>query len=232
MMAVEKYMAAHRWDGYLNIGDFMDMDTISSFNASEPRKTRGRYISADFEEGNKILDRHQAIIRAKNRKAKFVMLEGNHEERVERWLDKNPMFEGYFDIPRALNFEERGFEWVKSWTEGKIYTIGKANFIHGKFTNQYHPAKMAQRFGDNIFYGHTHDMMCHAVAHELHPDKVHVGQSIGCLCTSQGYMKGSNNNWQQGFMVLHLLPSGQFTYYLPRIFNHKFIGPDGVLYAP
>lgn len=232
MIAVEKYMAAHRWDGLLNIGDFMDMNTISNFNKGKPRQTQGQYISADFEEGNKILDRHQAIIRKRNKHAQFVYLEGNHEERVERWLDENPMFDGYFNIPKALNLDKRGFKWVRAWTNNEIYSIGKANFVHGKYTNQYHPAKMAHYYGDNIFYGHTHDMMCHAVAKQLHPDKVHVGQSIGCLCLPQKYMKGNFNNWQQGFMVLFVLPNGNFTYYLPRIFNHKFIGPDGVLYEP
>ena len=45
-------------------------------------------------------------------------------------------------------------------------------------------------------------------------------------------MKGKPSNWQQGFMVLFLLPNGNYTYYTPRIFNHQFIGPDGVLYTP
>jgi hypothetical protein len=60
-----------------------------------------------------------------------------------------------------------------------------------------------------------------------------VGQSIGCLCEyDQAYMKGKPSNWQQGFMVLFLLPNGNYTYYTPRIFDHQFIGPDGVHYAP
>lgn len=58
-----------------------------------------------------------------------------------------------------------------------------------------------------------------------------MGQSIGCLCEyDQAYMKGKPSNWQQGFMVLFLLPNGNYMYYTPRIFDHKFIGPDGVLY--
>ena len=57
------------------------------------------------------------------------------------------------------------------------------------------------------------------------------GQSIGCLCErDQAYMKGKPSNWQQGFMVLHVLPGGNYTYYTPRIFNAEFIGPDGVHY--
>lgn len=232
MMAVEKYMAAHRWDGYLNIGDFLDMDTISSFNEGKARLLQGKSISADILEANKILDRHQAIVRKRNPKAKFVLLEGNHEERVERFLDEHPQFAGFLDVPTMLQLEERGIEWVQSWTKGVVYTIGKANFVHGKATNNYHAKKMAEDYGDNIFYGHTHDMMCIPKASRLHPDKVIVGQSIGCLCVDMPYMKGRPSKWQQGFAVFHFQPNGTFTYYTPRIFNHKFVGPDGVLYEP
>ncbi len=231
LAAVEKYMAAHRWDGYLNIGDFLDFDCISSFNKNAPRRKEGKRLWKDIAIANDILDRHQAMVRANNRHARFVLLEGNHEERLERWLDENPEWEGYADLRPLLRLAERDIQWVRSWSKGETFKVGKATFLHGNYTNQYHPAKMATKYGDSVFYGHTHDMMNHAVASHLNPNKVHVGQSIGCLCErEQSYMKGKPTNWQQGFMVLFLLPDGNYTYYTPRIFNHKFVAPDGVLY--
>lgn len=231
LSAVEKYMTAHKWDGYLNIGDFLDFDCISSFNKNAPRRKEGKRIWRDIHIANEILDRHQKLVKARNPKAKFVLLEGNHEERLERWLDENPEFDGYLSVPRLLRLEERGVEWIKSWSRGETYKIGKATFLHGNYTNQYHPSKMATKYGDSVFYGHTHDMMCHAVSNHLNANKVHVGQSIGCLCErEQAYMKGKPSNWQQGFMVLYLYPDGNFTYYTPRVFSHKFIGPDGISY--
>lgn len=233
LAVVEKYMATRKWHGYIQIGDFMDLDTISSFNINKPRLSENRRLNKDFDLANTILDRHQRIIRKKNPDAEFVLLEGNHEERIERYLDQHPVFEGMLDIPRLLRLDERGFKWIKSWTNGQAYKVGKANFVHGRYTNQYHPAKMVQKYGDNIFYGHTHDMMCHAVANEFHVDKTIVGQSIGCLCKRDlAYMKGQPSNWQQGFMVLFVRPGGKFTYYTPRIIDHEFIGPDGILYTP
>lgn len=232
-IAVEKFIAKYRWDVYLNLGDFIDFDSISSFSEGRPRLVNGKSINRDIAEANKILDRHQAIIRKRNPKAKFVILEGNHEERTERFLDVHPQFEGLLDVPTLLHLKDRGFEWVPSWTTGKPYTIGKASFIHGtSSTGKYHVYKMADDYGDNIFCGHSHDMMCIPKASKLHPDKVIVGQSIGCLCTDMPYMKGRPSKWQQGFAVFYFQPDGSFTYYTPRIFNHKFIGPDGILYTP
>lgn len=232
IMAVEKYMAAHRWDYYGNIGDFLDFDTISSFNKGKP-KNQMRPIWEDIKQANNMLDRHQAIIRKKNRKAEFFILEGNHEERLNRWLEENPTFEGMWSVPQLLKLKERDIEWIPSWSKGAFKRIGKANFLHGNYTNQYHPAKMATKYGDNVFYGHTHDVMSHTVANHLSPEQSHVGQSIGCLCERNlSYMKGQPSNWQQGFAVFFFKENGTFTYYTPRIFNHQFVGPDGVLYHP
>lgn len=231
LAAVEKYMAAHKWDGYLNIGDFMDFDFISSFNKDSARLIEGKRFWKDYKIGNEILDRHQAIIRSKNKHAQFVMLEGNHEERVERFLNYNPALETLVEVEAGLKLKQRGFKWVRSWTKGDVYKLGKANFTHGQYTNNYHAAKMVNAYGDNIFYGHTHDVMTHAKVQRGN-DKTIVGQSIGCLCDyNQSYMKGKPSNWQQAFAVFFVLPSGHFTYYIPRIFNHQFVGPDGEVYS-
>lgn len=227
---VEKYMAAHTWDGVLYIGDMLDFDSISNFNKGKGRALEGKRIALDYDMANKILDRHQQMVWNNNPYAKFVLLEGNHEERMERYVDENPQIEGMVEVAVGLKLEHRKFQWIRSWSKGEIFKIGKANFVHGLYTNAYHPAKMATKFGGNIFYGHTHDMMCHAVSNQLDAAKVHVGQSLGCLCLPQGYMKGAPTNWQQGFGIFYFLPDGNFTYYTPRIVNNMFVSPDGVLY--
>lgn len=227
---VERYMAAHTWDIWLQIGDLLDFDSISSFNKGKPRATEGRRIWRDIEIANEFLDRHQKIVRKRNPKAEFIILEGNHEERVERFLDENPTMEGILDIPQLLKFKERKVRWVKAWSKGEVYKIGKASFVHGLYTNQYHAKKMVDAEAGSIFYGHTHDMMCIPRTRRDKTD-LQVGQSIGCLCEiEQSYMKGKPSNWQQGFLVMYVLPDGTYTYYTPRIINHKFVAPDGVLY--
>jgi predicted phosphodiesterase len=232
LSAVEKYMASRRWDRVVYIGDFIDFDMVSSFNKGAPRRTQGRYIKGDYDYANKILDRHQAIVRKRNPKAEFVLLEGNHEERIERYIDEHPELQGMFEVEEGLRLKQRGIKWVRSWSKGETYQVGKAYFTHGLYTNQYHAKKMADAFGTTIIYGHTHDMM--SIPRVIKTkQEIHVGQSIGCLCEyDQAYMKGKPSNWQQGFAVFFTLPNGNFTYYTPRIFEHQFIGPDGVLYTP
>ncbi len=208
----------------------MDFDMISSFNNNKPRLKQNRILDIDYTLTNKILDRHQAIIRSRNKNAKFFLLEGNHEERIERLLDVFPEFQGKLEVEKCLRLKERNIKWVRAWSKGELYRIGKATFTHGLYTNTYHAKKMVDAFGQSIFYGHTHDIMEIPRTHKGRSDLI-VGQSIGCLCEyDQSYMKGKPSNWQQGFMVLHKFPNGNYTYYIVRIIDHQFIGPDGVLY--
>jgi len=230
LKAVEQYMGEHKFDEYLNLGDFMDFNCISSFNKGQLRKIEGQTVAEDYIHGNKILDRHQALIRKNNPDAKFTLLEGNHEFRVERYIDENPQVRGSVEVEVGLKLKERGFKWVRCYQKGQVYTVGNAVFHHGKYTNLYHATKMVQNYGTNIFYGHTHDVQ--SFSKVLYgKDKTIVGQSLGCLCEyEQSYIQGNPTNWQQAFAVFYFTDDGFFDYYVVRIFKHRFISPEGVVY--
>lgn len=230
LAAVEEFMASRNWDYYIQVGDFLDFDCISSHNKNKLREIEGKRLFKDYEVGNEILDRHQEIVRKNNADAQFVLLEGNHEVRVESYLDANPQLEGMVEVEHGLKLKERGFKWVRCYHKGEIFKLGKANFHHGQYTTKYHANKMVENFGDNIFYGHTHDVMCYPKVLRG-KDKTIVGQSLGCLCQyEQPYMKGRPSNWQQAFGIFYFFPNGYFTYDVPRIFNHKFI-VDGEVFG-
>jgi hypothetical protein len=112
-----------------------------------------------YEHANKILNRHHWIVRERNPDAKFVLLEGNHEERIERILDAMPQFEGLLEVKKGLRLDERAIEWVRAWSKGETYRIGNATFTRGLYTIMYHAKKMVDAWGESIFYGHTHDMV-------------------------------------------------------------------------
>ena len=228
--AVEEYLADHTWDGLIYIGDFMDFDIISSHNKNNLRAVEARRISDEYADGRRVLDRHLALLRKRNPAAKAILLEGNHEYRAEAYLDANPMLEGMFEVENGLGLTERKVKWVRTWSKGETYTIGNAKFHHGLYTTQYHSRKMADVFGTNIFYGHTHDVQSFSREFEGE-DKTIVGQSLGCLCLyRQGYMRGKPSKWQQAFGVFHFFPDGNFSYYVTRIFKHRFVSPEGRVY--
>lgn len=230
MKAVEQYIADQRFDGLVNLGDFMDLNCISHWNEGRPGDTEMMRLEDDWAVGNSILDRQQKILRSKNKDARYVLIEGNHEFRAKDMMARLPALKGSLDVEKNLHLAERGVEWVPYWSnKRKIFTLGKANFCHGLFTNQYHAAKMVTRFGRNIYYGHTHDVQEHSLAH-LGDNHTIVGKSLGTLCRyDQQYLKGAPTNWQQAFAVFDFFEDGTYTEHTVRIFNHRF-KMDGKVY--
>lgn len=210
----------------VQLGDFQDFDCISSHNANKLRKVEGGRIRSDYDAGNAVLDRWQGII------PQWDIIEGNHDERVERYVDANPETEGMVEMEVGLNLRSRGVKFTRFWTKGEILRIGKARFIHGRYTNKYHAAKHVQTYGENIFFGHTHDVQEYSQEF-LGDNKTMTGQSLGCVCRYDvDYMRGGPSKWQQAFAVFHFQPSGFFNHFVVRVFNHKFISPEGELFTP
>lgn len=221
LAAVEKFMADFRFDYYLIMGDFMDFDCISSHNKNNLRAVEGKRLMKDYEHAGEILDRHQAIIRANNKKAEFIFIEGNHDQRIERYVDANPALEGMVEVPTALEFGRRKFKWIPYWSQGTVFRLGKAAFIHGRYTNDAHAKKHVQRYGCNVFYGHLHDVQTYS-AEMMGEGNTLVGQSLGCLCLPQKYMQGAPTKWQQAFGIFEFFPDGFFQYTVVRLFKHRF----------
>lgn len=229
--AVNSFIKTQFFDELLYIGDFLDLDCISHFNRKAPKNLLNKSLEKDFEEGRQFLDEQINLVRYNNPECKVTLLEGNHEHRVERWVTEFPQFSEFMDIERNLQLKDKKVKYVKSWSEGKLYKIGNAYFTHGLYYGDNHAKKMVDRYGVNIYYGHTHDVMSYAKV--LHgKDKTIEGHSLGCLCRyDQSYIKGKPTNWQQAFAVGYFYPNGYYNLYVTRIFNHKFIGVDGKEYG-
>jgi len=234
LAVVEKYMADETFDEWIQLGDFMDFGHISSFNKTALRKIEGESIQADYDEGNKLLDRHQKIIRKNNKKAKFVICEGNHSHRIERYIDEHPQLRGILEVEKGLNLKERKIKWVRNWSEGEVYELGNVLFLHGAFVSQNHIKKMLDVYGTSgksVVYGHVHSVesaskVCFGSDTDI------LSQSLGCLCElDQEYMRGKPSNWTLAFGVFYFYPSGKFNHYVVRLNDYSFIAPNGKYYS-
>ncbi len=100
MRAVEKYMATRHWDECVYLGDLMDFDCVSKHNSQKPGLTAGLSVKKDYDYANKFLDRQQKIL---GPKTKITLLEGNHDYRVERWIEEFPAMKGSLEVERGLD---------------------------------------------------------------------------------------------------------------------------------
>jgi hypothetical protein len=228
LAALEKYMADHSkdWAEVVYIGDVLDLNCISSHNAGNLRAVEGETIEQDYAVGYKLFKKHRML--APN--AKITYLQGNHEFRLDRYIDANPVMEGGIEVPKGLCLKELEIDWVPCWSKGVTYSIGKATFHHGLYSCEHHAKKMVDAFGRNIFYGHQHDVQAYSKIRADRRNMI-IGQSLGCLCEHQQYLHGRPTKWVQAFGVFHFAPSGLFQYYIPMLFNHRFTSPEGKEYV-
>ncbi len=223
LSAVEEYMADTRFDEWLCLGDLMDFDYISRWTADNLKVITGTTFLDDYNNANAFLDRHQKIIRKRNPQAKFTLIEGNHDVRPAKVIEKDPRFEGLIEFHRNLRLYERGIKFVPYFSKGEVYTVGNASFIHGNYTNQYHAQKHVSRYGRSVFYGHLHDIQSFTLVWQGEKTKQIIGQSMGCLCRlDMNYMGGKPHNWIHGFGLFEFRPSGDFTYQVVSIINGQF----------
>lgn len=212
-------------DMVILLGDLMELEMISHYAKGNLRIREQMRLSYDFEFTNQVLNRIDKMTNGEK-----IYLFGNHETRLERYLDENPELEGILSIEKNLHLEERGW---KFFEEGKIAKIGHACFIHGWYWNIYHARKHVSEMGDNIFYGHVHDVQSFS---KPNPAQMPIiGQSLGCLCDlNPAWKRNKPNRWVNAFGIFYFSKNGNFTYYTPIIidgcfwWNGKYYTPEGV----
>lgn len=223
--AALKFLDEFKPDVTIVLGDLLDLNQLSTYSKGKPRQIEGLRLDHDYALGNQILNRID-----KATKGERVFLEGNHEQRVERYLDEFPYVgEKLLSLRENLHLEERGWKFLK---EGELLKIGHAYFIHGWYTNIYHARKHVAEMGDNIFYGHTHDVQSFS---KPNPDTMPIiSQSLGCLCDlNPAWLRNKPSRWVNAFGIFYFSKSGSFTYYVPIIidgcfwWNGKYYTPSG-----
>ncbi len=195
------------------LGDLMELEMISSFAKNNLRVREQMRLNYDFEFTNQVLNRID-----KMSKGDKVYLFGNHENRIEWYIDKNPELEGILSIEKNLHLEERGWKYYR---EGKIIKVGHACFIHGWYWNVYHARKHVSEMGESIFCGHVHDVQSFS---KPNPAQMPIiGQSLGCLCDlNPAWKRNKPNRWVNAFGVFYFSKDGNFTYYVPIIIDGGF----------
>jgi hypothetical protein len=82
-------------DVVIDIGDWFDMPSLNSYDKSAKKAYEGRKYAKDVEVGVEAQDRLLTIIRrAKRKMPRFVRCLGNHEYRIIKAIESDPVLEG------------------------------------------------------------------------------------------------------------------------------------------
>lgn len=191
-------------------GDYLDGFPIS-FHPKTPG--RGQNLEAEVATCNELLDRVCHLDAAR-----VVYTEGNHENRLARYLvDKAPALFGLVSMRDLLRTAERGIEWVP-YREHAF--IGDALCTHELgFVGKYAAMRTGEAAGCSTLTGHTHRIaVCeHADIH----GRPMVSASFGWLgdANQVDYMHRSKatREWAHGFGTGIVDSKGKLHVYAHRI---------------
>lgn len=212
---VKKFIKKFKPDKIFIMGDFMDVSALSAWDYDKKRKMEGRRFKQEVEKANEELDFLQ------KHSKQVIYLEGNHEYRIERYLDKNPEMEGLIEVENVLNLKDRNIPFIPQ--KQQPYIDNNLAHLHGVYTNKYHATKTLQAYGTNVIYGHTHrpqsDMM------SMMFQKPIMSWCLGCLCDKHpDYMNGRPTSHLQNFGIRYVdTKTKNFNQYSVNIINNKFI---------
>lgn len=198
--------------------DFLDFYQLSRFQ-KDPRK---KDVKSEIEIANELLD----VFQREFPKAKIFWRNGNHDERLEKYLAvKAPELLNMteFKIENLLKFKERNITFIQN---KRIVKAGKLNIIHGdEFiggdSGGVNPARaMFLKTNENTICGHFHKT-------SEHIEKTLSDDVIGCWsigCSTQLHPEyARNNKWNNGFAHIYVYEDGHFHINNMKIVKGKLV---------
>jgi len=204
--ALAKYIWKHKPAHIVHIGDALDFESLSFY--ASPLESEGRRLVDDLKAGLSALNIIPAYINKMNKKAKkkkyepsWSFITGNHEQRLQTRVKKNPWMEGLIDLTGDI--EKQGwtvYEFLDPmWIEDIMFIhylpnpqSGKA--IGGGIENKLnkHPHSLVHGHQQQYQFGRRQTM----------DGRPHFGVCAGSFYMHDEDYRGSCNTEIRGFVHL------------------------------
>jgi len=101
-------------------GDIMNIDSLSHWSLAGGKRLtlEGKRLKKECEVTKIILDQLRDAV---GESCNIVYLEGNHEDWVNQYIDKNPEMKGIIDLPLMLDLEKRNIKWIPYTSKNNYY---------------------------------------------------------------------------------------------------------------
>lgn len=206
-------------DVVVNIGDAADMSSLSSYDKGK-RDFHGRSYKKDINSHLDFQSRVWEPVKARKKKLPYrVVLEGNHEHRVERALDLSPELTGtigfndyaFGDFYDEVVRYEGSTPGVKE-LDGILFAHYFITGVSGRPIGGERPAHMLiDKTGTSCIAGHLHTLD-YATRTNV-AGRTRNGLVVGCY---QDYPSGwageINKIWRPGIAILRDVEKGNFDF--------------------
>ena len=213
-----------RLDTVINLGDFLDLPSQGRF---EQEAAFASTTQTAIDRGHLFLQQQRA---AAGPKAKLVLIEGNHDRRMEKFIATNAL--SAFGLKRAnvdelpvmslpflLRLDEIDVEYIDAYPAGAYWLTPTIRAIHGNKARSNGSTAAAYTNADphiSTIFGHAHRLEIQSRTVFNRDESIRsVAVSPGCLCRVDGAVPSVNGsthvdgspakyfeNWQQGLAVI------------------------------
>lgn len=207
-----------RPDVIINIGDWNDTESLSSYDKGK-RAFEGRRYVKDIEAANNAISLFHDQL-PHNYAPRLVAIEGNHEHRVSRAVNDASEFDGLISFA-DVQFAEHGWEVVPFLRPIEIDGIVYSHYFQGGNSDKPISGENAAR---NLITkkmvscvaGHSH-LLNYARTVGATGTTYH-GLTAGCYFThEESYAAQSNTSWWRGICVLENVVNGDYDLQLYRM---------------
>ena len=202
---VGNYIAKKKPDIIVNIGDWYDMQSLSSYDKGQ-LSAEGRRVKADIEAGDNALGIIEGYIQAvKGYNPRKVVTLGNHEDRIDRFVSTHPEFEGFIGTDK-LAFTTHGWEVFKFLTPVNICGINFVHYVQNVMTGK--PlggtvVSMLKTIGESFVMGHK-QVLEHTLRYLPLSGKPQIGIIVGaCYGHAEAYKGVQGNHHFRGCVMLY-----------------------------
>lgn len=219
LRCIGNYIVEKQPDVVVNLGDFADMPSLSSYDVGK-KSFEGRRYTSDIEVAHQGVEMLLDPLKEYNKRmrrtrhAKYtpqlVMLLGNHENRISRAVENDPKLEGLISVD-DLRYKENGWE-VHDFL--KVVVIDGVAYSHFFVTGVAgRPAGTAaaqlRKTNMSCVAGHQQGRQ---VAYATKADGSRIASIIAGSCyeTPHDYLGPQGNQHWNGIIMLHEVEDGNF----------------------
>ena len=206
---IGRYIADKRPEVIVHLGDHWDLPSLSSWDTVGKKAFEGRAYTADVEAGNEAMD----LLTSQYRKKRDYtpdehFLIGNHEQRIERFLDDQVMLRG------IIGYENLNLHGWNVHGFLKVVELGGvlfSHYFHG--ANSPRPIggtahNLLARVGRSCVQGHRQGL--DSAVKNLPDGTMRRSLIAGsCYLHSESYRRQSNGEWR-GIVMLHEVRDGNW----------------------
>ena len=209
MKWVGKYLLSQKPDIIVHIGDHYDFPSLSSYDKGKS-SAEGKRLSKDIEAGNKGFEYlNEYLLSDPYYHPRKVFCLGNHEQRLDRFVDDNPNLIGTLGTDK-LPFLKYGWEVYPFLKPVEINGIFFVHYLANPFTGKPYSGNavnILSKVGRSFVVGHK---QCLDIAIRPTIDgKQQIGIVNGaCYDHLEGYKGYQGNNHFRGLTILQDVEDG------------------------